>query len=112
MEQQNLKFDKYKFDATPYIIAANSFSKQFKEKENENSDFSKNAFDQLDLSISEKLSECSKINKNLKELQTENVNMQMELDALKREEEQLSRCSFNLKEGEYFFFHSDTIQNK
>lgn len=100
MERQNIKFDKFKFDATSYIIAANSFSKQFKEKENKNRD---HAFSQLDLSISEKLNECSNINEELKKYQTENLNIQMELDILKREEEQQSRSSFDLKEGNIRF---------
>lgn len=100
MEQQNIKFDKFKFDATPYIIAANSFSKQFKEEKNKNSD---NAFSQLGISVSEKFSECSNINEQLKKIRTENLNIQMELDRLKREEEQQSRRSFDLNEGEILF---------
>lgn len=99
MEQQNIKFDKFKFDATPYIIATNSFSKQFKENETENSDISKNAFGQLDSSISQKLSECSKVNEDLKKIRIENLNLQMELDALRREEELQTRSSFDSKEG-------------
>lgn len=96
MEQQNIEFNKFKFDATPYIIAANSFSKQFKEQENKNSD---NAFGKLDVSISENLSECSRINEDLKKLQTENLNIQMDLDNLKREEERQSHSILDLKEG-------------
>lgn len=96
MEQQNIKFDKFKFDATPYIIAANSFSKQFKGQENKNSDY---AFNKLDMSISENVSECSKINEDLKEIQTDIWNKQQELDKLKREEEQQSQNSFDLTEG-------------
>lgn len=101
MEQQNIKFDEYKFDATPYVIAANSFSKQFKEIESKNNDLSKYAFDRLNSSVSQKICECSIINENLKKIQTENLNIQMELDTLKREEEQLLRCSFDLKEGKF-----------
>lgn len=96
MEQQNIKFDNFKFDATPYIIAANSFSKQFKEQENKKSD---HAFGELDKLISENLSECSMINEDLRKLQTENLNIHMELDNLKREEERQSHSSLDLKEG-------------
>lgn len=96
MEQQNIKFDNFKFDATPYIIAANSFSKQFKEQENKKSD---HAFGELDKLISENLSECSMINEDLRKLQTVNLNIHMELDNLKREEERQSHSSLDLKEG-------------
>lgn len=91
MEQQNIKFEKFKFDATPYIIP---FSEQFQEKGNKNSEFS-----QLDVTISEKLNECSNINEEMKKIRIENLNMQMELNILKREEEQQSQSSFDLKEG-------------
>lgn len=96
MEQQNIKFDKFKFDATPYIIAANSFSKQFKEQENRISDY---AFRKLDTSISKNLSECSDINGHLKKMRIAIMNTQRELDILKREEEQQSHSCFDLKEG-------------
>lgn len=96
MEQQNIKFDKFKFDAMPYIIAANSFSKQFKEQENKNSDY---AYSKLDVSISENWTECSNICEDLKKLQAENLNIHMELNILKREDERQSQNSFNLKEG-------------
>lgn len=95
----DVKFDNYGFDATPYMIAANTFSKQFNEKECESNEFSNDAFQQLHLKISEKLSECSNMNEDLKKIRTENLNLQMELDTLKREQEQLSRNSFDLKEG-------------
>lgn len=101
MEQQNIKFVEYKFDSTPYVIAANSFSKQFKDIETKNKDLSKYAFDQLDSSISLKINERSITNENLKKIQTEILKIQMELDTLKREEEQLSCCSFDLKEGNF-----------
>lgn len=100
MEQENIKFEKFKFDATPYIIAANTFSKQFEEKENVNSDY---ASSQLNSSISEKLGECSNMNEDLKKIQSETLIIQMELDTLKREEEQLTNSSIDFKEGELFF---------
>lgn len=99
MEQQSLNFDRFKFDATPYIIAANSFSKQFKENESENSGISKEAFDQLDFSIADKLNECSKRNEDLKAIQAENLKIQTELNILKCEEDQQTRSGFDLKNG-------------
>lgn len=99
-----MKFDKFKFDATPYIIAANSFSKQFAENETKNKDICKAAFDQLDSSISEKLSECSKMTENLKKIQIENLNLEIELDALTREDEQQQRSNFDLKDGVCVYF--------
>ena len=96
MEQQNINLDKFTFDATPYIIAANSFSKQFKEKEDKNSNY---AFNQLDMAISEKFSECATISEDLKKIQIKNLSIQTELDILKREEEQQSQNRLDLKEG-------------
>lgn len=96
MEQQNIKLNKFKFDATPYIIAANSFSKQFKKQENKSSD---HALSKLDATISENLKECSNIQEDMKIIRAENVNTQQKLDILKWEEKQQSQCGFDLKEG-------------
>lgn len=99
MEQQNINFENFKFDAAPYIIAADSFSKQFKENNTGNLGISKDVFEELDSSISEKLNGCSKIIKDLNTIGAENLNLQMELDTMKRAEEQQTRRSFDLKSG-------------
>lgn len=99
MEQQKLKFSEFKFDSTAYSMAINAYAKQIGENNVEKSDTGDKIFHHMDSSINEKVQKCAQIAENIKRVQLDNFEMQMNMDTLKEEEEQLSRNNLDLKEG-------------
>lgn len=102
MNEGNVDFSRFQFDSTPYTNAVNSIAAQLKIIQAESDPNSKEALEQLDRQIAEKTEECSQVAAKVKEVRAKNIEMQTELEALKREEQLLTQKSFDLKEGKSF----------
>lgn len=104
MERIKSKLAEFKYDSEPYIVALNKFVKQIQSKESENIDFSKEHLSDLNTQYGEKINECIQINESINKVQSENVEIQMEVETLKKDQSQLSCCNSDLKEGSLFIF--------
>lgn len=102
MDHPKLKFTEFKFDSTSYSIAVNVYAKQITENNEEDHDNGDEKFHHMDLSINEKIQKCTEIAENIKKVQLDDFEMQMDMDRLKEEEEQLFRNNLDLKEGNLY----------
>lgn len=105
MEKNDLNFDEYEFDSSPYIISVNSFKEHIQQSHTEDATHSKNKIYQTDLLINEKLEECCQIAEEIGKSRSDNLGMQMELDKLKKTEDHLLSTNFDLKDGNLLCFY-------
>lgn len=94
-----IDFNEYKFDPTPYTHSISMLAKKIEDGNFEANKCSMSTLNQIDALIAEKNEECSRVSEEIKNVRNENVKLQMELDSLKKEEEELSSAHNDLKEG-------------
>lgn len=103
MSNKNPNYIDYKFNSSPYDISIDKFSLEIRESNHDNLESFTKIFDNLELLISEKMEECLQIATEMRKVHKDNSELQMEQDALEKEENQQSHTNFSLRDGKLPF---------